>query len=52
MIHAAKVLAATAVDLFEDGAMRQAIQAEFQAKTWGSVYRPLIPEGPPARPGP
>jgi aminobenzoyl-glutamate utilization protein B len=52
MIHAAKVLAATAVDLFADGTMRQAIRAEFQEKTRGSVYRPLIPEGPPARPGP
>jgi hypothetical protein len=41
------VLAATAVDLFEDGKLRHAIQAEFQAKTRGSDYRPLIPEGPP-----
>jgi aminobenzoyl-glutamate utilization protein B len=52
MIHAAKVLAATAVDLFEDGQARVAIQTEFRQKTRGSSYRPLIPEGPPPIPGP
>ena len=52
MIHAAKVLAATAADLFADGKMRHAIQVEFQEKTRGSVYRPLIPDGPPAIPRP
>jgi metal-dependent amidase/aminoacylase/carboxypeptidase family protein len=52
VIHTAKVLAATADDLFAAGAMRQAIRAEFREKTRGSDYRPLIPEGPPARPGP
>jgi hypothetical protein len=47
MIYAARVLAATRVDLFEDRAAREAIKAEFRRKTEGSRYRPLIPEGPP-----
>jgi aminobenzoyl-glutamate utilization protein B len=50
MIHAAKVLAATAVDLFEDPTARAAIQAEFQRKAKGSTYRLLIPDGPPKLP--
>jgi aminobenzoyl-glutamate utilization protein B len=52
MIHAAKVLAATAVDLFEDESARQAIRAEFRRKTEGSAYRLLIPDGPPSLPEP
>jgi aminobenzoyl-glutamate utilization protein B len=52
MIHAAKVLAATAVDLFEDATARETIRAEFRRKTEGSLYRPLIPEGPPSPPKP
>jgi aminobenzoyl-glutamate utilization protein B len=52
MIHAAKVLAATAVDLFENEPARAAIQAEFRQKTKGAVYRPVIPDGPPALPEP
>jgi aminobenzoyl-glutamate utilization protein B len=51
MIHAAKTLAATAVDLFQDESTREAIRAEFRRKTKDSNYRPLIPEGPPAQPG-
>jgi hypothetical protein len=52
MIHAARVLAATAIDLFEDKTARQAIQAEFRRKTEGSPYRLLIPDGPPSLPEP
>jgi aminobenzoyl-glutamate utilization protein B len=52
MIHAARVLAATAVDLFEDDKARQAIRAEFRRKTEDSQYRPLIPDGPPPPPKP
>ncbi len=47
MLHAAKVLAATMVDLFEDAKTREAIQAEFKEKTKGHVYKPYIPDGPP-----
>ncbi len=48
MMHAAKVLAATMVDLFEDAKTVAAIQAEFKEKTKGVVYKPFIPDGPPA----
>jgi aminobenzoyl-glutamate utilization protein B len=50
MLHAAKTLAATMVDLFEDEAARVAIRAEFEKKTRGFVYRPYIPDGPPPPP--
>ena len=48
LVYAAKVLAATMVDLFEDAKAVAAIQAEFKEKTKGVVYKPLIPEGPPS----
>ena len=50
LVYAAKVLAATMVDLFEDAKTVQAIQAEFREKTKGVVYKPFIPEGPPPLP--
>jgi aminobenzoyl-glutamate utilization protein B len=50
MLHAAKTLAATMVDLFEDADARAAIRAEFEQKTRGFVYRPYIPDGPPPLP--
>ena len=50
MLQAAKTLAATMVDLFEDEAARSAIRAEFEKKTRGFVYRPYIPDGPPPLP--
>ncbi|MGH9752478.1 MAG: amidohydrolase [Blastocatellia bacterium] len=50
MIHAAKTLAATAVDLFEDAKTRAAIQAEFKEKTKGFVYKPYISDGAPPVP--
>ncbi|MCX6570709.1 MAG: amidohydrolase [Candidatus Aminicenantes bacterium] len=50
LVYAAKVLAATMVDLFEDAKALQAIQAEFREKTKGVVYKPFIPDGPPPAP--
>lgn len=50
MLYASKALAATMVDLFEDGKTREAIQAEFKEKTKGHVYKPYIPDGPPPVP--
>lgn len=47
---AAKTLAATMVDLFEDAKLREEIRAEFKEKTKGSVYKPYIPTGPPPVP--
>jgi aminobenzoyl-glutamate utilization protein B len=50
LAQAAKALAATMVDLFEDQKMREAIRAEFKEKTKGEVYKPYIPAGPPPVP--
>lgn len=50
MIYAAKTLAATMVDLFEDSEARVAIRAEFDEKTEGFLYKPYIPDGAPPVP--
>jgi aminobenzoyl-glutamate utilization protein B len=50
LAHAAKALAATMVDLFEDARVREAIRAEFKEKTRGHVYKGYIPDGPPPVP--
>jgi aminobenzoyl-glutamate utilization protein B len=50
MLQAAKVLAATMVDLFDDAKTREAIQAEFKEKSKGQVYKAYIPDGPPPVP--
>ncbi|HVR95127.1 MAG TPA: amidohydrolase [Thermoanaerobaculia bacterium] len=50
MTYAAKVLAATMIDLFEKPETRQAIRAEFDQKVKGQVYKGYIPEGPPPIP--
>ncbi|MCJ7681111.1 MAG: amidohydrolase, partial [Candidatus Aminicenantes bacterium] len=47
LIYAAKALATTMVDLFEDAKTLQAIQTEFREKTKGVIYKPFIPSGPP-----
>ncbi|HXF41362.1 MAG TPA: amidohydrolase [Blastocatellia bacterium] len=50
LVYAAKALAATMVDLFEDEKARDAIRAEFKEKTKGEVYKPYVPDGPPPIP--
>jgi len=50
LIYAAKAMATTMVDLYEDPKTVQAIQAEFKEKTKGVVYKPFVPEGPPPLP--
>lgn len=50
LVYAAKALAATMVDLFEDAETREAIQAEFKQKSKGEVYKPYVPDGPPPVP--
>jgi aminobenzoyl-glutamate utilization protein B len=50
LAQAAKALATTMVDLFEDAKTREAIQAEFKSQTKGHTYKPYIPEGPPPVP--
>lgn len=48
LVYAAKALATTMVDLFEDAKILEAVKAEFREKTKGVVYKPFIPEGPPS----
>ena len=50
MLHAAKALATTMVDLYLDPDLRTAIRAEFDEKTKDVEYRAFIPEGPPPIP--
>jgi aminobenzoyl-glutamate utilization protein B len=50
MMLASKTLAATAVDLFEDAATREALRAEFAQKTKGYKYKWYVPDGPPPVP--
>jgi aminobenzoyl-glutamate utilization protein B len=50
MIYAARALAATMVDLFENPEQRAAIAQEFEEKTRDSDFRLYIPDGPPPIP--
>jgi aminobenzoyl-glutamate utilization protein B len=50
MTFAAKTLAATMVDLFEQPAKRDEIRKEFAENTKGVVYKGYIPDGPPPLP--
>ena len=50
MTWAAKALATTMVDLFEDASARQAVREEFEAQTAGKTYKAYISGGPPPVP--
>jgi aminobenzoyl-glutamate utilization protein B len=50
MVLAAKTLATTMADLFDDTAAREAVVAEFREKTKGFTYKAYIPDGPPPLP--
>jgi aminobenzoyl-glutamate utilization protein B len=50
MIYAAKTLAATMIDLFEDPNNVRTIRSEFAKSTDGVKYVPYIPPGPPRLP--
>jgi aminobenzoyl-glutamate utilization protein B len=50
MMLAAKTLAATMIDLYEDPKAVETIQAEFHRQTKGVAYKPYIPAGPPPLP--
>ena len=50
MNYAAKTLAATMVDLYENPETRTAIKKEFAERTEGTVYEPYIPDAPPPVP--
>ena len=50
MLRAAKVLAATMVDLFENPSLRDEIRREFEEKTKGEIFSPYIGDRPPPVP--
>jgi len=50
MLYAAKAMAMTMVDLFENEKLRQEIRAEFLQRKGDHVYKSYIPDGPPPIP--
>jgi aminobenzoyl-glutamate utilization protein B len=50
MLLAAKTLAATMVDLYEQPALLAAVRAEFEATRGDVVYESYVPDGPPPLP--
>jgi aminobenzoyl-glutamate utilization protein B len=52
MLYASRTLAATAVDLVENAAVRDAIRTEWAQKTKGVTYKWYVPDGPPPAPAP
>jgi aminobenzoyl-glutamate utilization protein B len=50
MVYAAKAMAATMVDLYENPEQRAAIVKEFEEQTDGFKFKHYIPEGPPPVP--
>jgi aminobenzoyl-glutamate utilization protein B len=50
MLRAAKVLAATMVDLYEQPRALAAVQAEFKQKKGATSYQAYVPPGPPPVP--
>ena len=47
MAYAAKALAMTMVDLYEDPKLREEVKAEFLERKGDYIYKGIIPEGPP-----
>jgi aminobenzoyl-glutamate utilization protein B len=47
LLHASKTLAMTMVDLFEDPKKVEAVKAEYKQRKGDTVYKGLIPDGPP-----
>ena len=47
MLHSAKTLAMTMVDLMEDPKKLEEVKAEFKQRKGDTVYKALIPDGPP-----
>jgi aminobenzoyl-glutamate utilization protein B len=50
MLLAAKSLAMTMVDLFENEQLRKDVRAEFEQRKGGHIYKAYIPDGPPPVP--
>jgi len=47
MLHASKTLSMTMVDLFEDPKKVEAVKAEYKQRKGDTVYKGLLPDGPP-----
>ncbi len=47
MLHASKTLAMTMVDLYEDSKKIEAVKAEYKKSKGTTVYKGLLPDGPP-----
>ena len=47
MVYAAKALAMTMVDLYEDAELLEAVKAEFKERKGDYVYKGIVPDGPP-----
>ena len=47
MGYAAKSLAMTMVDLFENSDLREKVKTEFKERKGDYIYKPMIPDGPP-----
>jgi aminobenzoyl-glutamate utilization protein B len=50
LVFAAKALAMTAVDLYENPELVKAVKAEFKERKGDSRYKAILPEGPPPIP--
>jgi aminobenzoyl-glutamate utilization protein B len=50
LLHAAKAMAATMVDLYRKPAVLEAIRSDFAAKSKGTAYKAYLPDGPPPLP--
>ena len=47
MMHAAKAMGMTMVDLFEDNKLVEKVKAEYKLRKGTEVYEAIVPEGPP-----
>jgi len=50
MMFAAKAMAMTMVDVFENEQLRKDVRTEFEQRRNGHVFKPYIPDGPPPIP--
>jgi len=50
MLHAAKVMAMTMVDLYENEKTVKQIRTEFNERKGDRIWKPMIPDGPPPIP--
>ena len=50
MLYAAKALAVTMVDLYNDAELVKEIKHEFHERKGDKVWKPMIPDGPPPIP--